>query len=65
MNQAATWVQGVATRVMERLPTNQENEIGTEINKDSRIGYIEIQSHTTIMMRSSTLFAMKMEITKQ
>ena len=58
-------VQGVAIRVAESLPTIQENEIGTETIKSSKINYTEVQSHITMMMRSSILFATKIKIMKQ
>ena len=61
-NQVATRVQSTATRGAERLPTIQENKIGTEIMKKN---YTEVQSYFIMMMRSSILFATKTEITKQ
>ena len=61
---AARRVQGAVTRVTERLQTIQENELGTEITKNSKINYTEGLSHTTMTMRSRILFAVKTEMTK-
>ena len=43
VTRAATRVQGVAIMVAERLPTIQENEIGTEIVKKTKIKCIQEQ----------------------